>query len=175
MASRFHSRGPVRSRARRETSWFPIDAAQTSIASDTAIIISSLTAGEGAKRPFTIIRTQLTVHLSTDQLIANEIQALAVGMCVVSDQASAIGVTAVPTPDTDAGSDLWFLHRYIVNDFVFNSAIGFDARGGIMLHIDSKAMCKVNDDEDVVLVAESASFSFGSTLFTGGRLLIKEH
>ncbi len=171
---RSFNRSGIRS-TRRDTSWFDLPLTNVLVASNAAALVLSLTAAELAKRPFTIIRTQLTCHLGSDQLIADELQAMAVGMCVVSDQASAIGVTAVPTPDTDSASDLWFLHRYLVTSFFFNSAVGFDANGGKMVHIDSKGARKVNDSEDVILAVETGAISSGVSFTLGGRLLIKEH
>ena len=170
--SRFTPRAPGQ---RRQTSWFEIQLTQTAVASNAAVLVASLTTAEKAKRPFTIVRTQLSTHLTTDQLAATELQAIAVGMCVVSDQASAIGVTAIPTPDTDMASDLWFLHRWNFDEFLLASAVGFDSPTGRILHIDSKAMRKVNNDEDVVLVVETGAISSGVNFITAGRLLIKEH
>jgi len=140
-----------------------------------AVLIASLSAAADAKRPFTIIRSYLHVHLRSDQLSADEFQQVAVGMCVVTDQASAIGVTAVPTPSTDADSDMWYLHRWMTSDFAFITGAGFDAASGISADIDSKAARKVNDDQDVLLVAETSALSEGIQLVTAGRFLIKEH
>ena len=167
--------GFSRNASKRMSSWFTIDLASTAIASNTAVLVSSYSAAALAKRPFTIVRTQLTIHLTTDQLAASEFQAVALGMCVVSDQASAIGVSAVPTPDTDSASDLWYLHRWLFDQFDFGDATGFQSNAGLFLHIDSKAMRKVNDDEDSILVVESGAISSGSLLVVGGRQLIKEH
>ena len=34
---------------------------------------------------------------------------------MVSDQAVAVGVSAIPTPVTELSSDLWFVHQWIMN------------------------------------------------------------
>ena len=47
--------------------------------------------------------------VESDQSAATELFIGNLGLAVVSDQATAVGVTAVPTPATDRGSDLWFL------------------------------------------------------------------
>jgi len=175
MARRF-TRGRVAAGSRRLTSWFTIPPASVTMTSTGGSLISSLNAAGLARRPFTIIRTHLTVHMASDQIIADEIQAMAVGMCVVSDQATAIGVTAVPTPDTDRASDLWYLHQDLMSDFSFATGVGFDAQGGSVVHIDSKAMRKVNDDQDVLLVAElSSGISNGLFARFAGRFLVKDH
>jgi len=75
----------------------------------------------------------------------------------------------------DSKSDLWFIHQYLVNDFTFVSSVGFDAAGGNRYTIDSKAMRKVNEDQDVVLVGEFSSTGSGFTLMVAGRLLIKHN
>jgi len=167
--------GPLRRGQKRATSWDTIVVATTNVASNTAVLLASADADLKAKRPFTIVRTQLELYVTSDQTAASENQQLAVGMCVVSDQASAIGVSAIPTPDTDAGSDLWFLHQWMFSSFVFGTGVGFIEGEGRTVHVDSKAMRKVNDDEDVLVVCEASGNSSGLIVVHGGRILIKEH
>ena len=129
-------------------------------------------------RPFTIIRTHLELFGSSDQAAASESFAFAVGLAVVSEQAAAIGVTAVPTPITDMESDMFFLHKVVMGDFVFASGSGFqDTPIGSGISIDSKAMRKVNNDQNVVLVLEGAIAGFGEGCIgvVGGRMLVKLH
>jgi len=160
---------------RRTTSWLDIPISTAVLGAGGASIFASLTVAEKAKRPFTIVRTYLEVMFESDQTAAQEIQLGAIGLCVVSDQASAIGVTAVPTPDTDLASDLWFLNKVLFNRFDFATASGFDSQGSRLFSLASKAMRKVNDDEDVVVVIETTGGSNGAQFFIGGRILIKEH
>jgi len=135
-----------------------------------------MTAVELAKRPFTIIRTRLVVHISSDQLAVDELQVAALGVCVVSSQAVAIGVTAVPTPVSDAGSDLWLAHQPMVGEFAFVTGVGFDAAGGKQYMIDSKAQRKVNDDQELIIVVQNSVLSAnGAQVTILGRILIKEH
>ncbi len=147
------------------------------VAASGAVLVASLSVAEKARRPFTIVRTHLTYQIESDQSVALEDYGVAVGMCVVSDQAAAIGVTAVPTPVTDLASDLWYLHQITFGTFVFASAVGFVERAGpeSNQHVDSKAMRKVNDDQDVLLVAEGTGIGSGMILRVAGRLLVKEH
>ena len=160
---------------KRMTSWLDVEPLSSAIDTSGSVITHSLTAVEKARRPFTIVRTHLLVRITSDQLSADEFQFGALGMCVVSDQAEAIGVTAVPTPITDLASDLWFVHQLLSNEFVFITGAGFDAAGGAVFEIDSKAMRKVNDDEDAIVVVETSSISFGALYQIAGRVLIKEH
>ncbi len=143
-------------------------------AASTAVLTASLNAAALALRPFTVVRTRLDWAVRSDQVAASEIYGLALGFAVVSDQASAIGVTAVPTPFTDQGSDLFFLYEQIFGQIVILSAVGQNEAGQLR-QIDSKAMRKVNDDQDVVVVLESNTFEVGQASILGGRMLIKLH
>ena len=165
----------VRGGQRRATSWIDIPIQPVALGAGGAAITHTMTAIELAKRPITVIRTHLELLFQSDQLSATETQLGAVGLCVVSDQAAAIGITAVPTPDTDLASDLWFLNQILMNDISVNSAVGFDSMAGRLFSMDSKAMRKVNDDQQIVVVIELTGGSDGAIFTLGGRLLIKEH
>ncbi len=169
-------RGHLVRRSRRETSWLDIEPVGVNFSAPGSVAITHvMTAAELAKRPFTVVRTRIMLQIASDQLVANETAIGGFGLCVVSSQSVAIGVTAVPTPITDMGSDLWFAHQLVMADFFFITAAGFDAQGGKTFEIDSKAMRKVNDDQEIVLVGEAAGTSLGFNLDIAGRLLIKEH
>ena len=161
---------------RRATSWREVQPTVTTVTGAGGTILASLDAEELAKRPFTIVRTHLVWSLQSDQLGASEQYGGALGFAVVSEQAEGIGVTAVPHPVLDAGSDLWFVHQWMIGSFIFGSGVGFlepNDRFGV---IDSKAMRKVNDDQDVVLVHElSTVLGGGQIISVAGRVLIKEH
>ena len=157
---------------RRETDWFGFDFDATSQTGGGASILLSLNAAALAMRPFTVIRTHVELLVVSDQAAAIEVQAGAYGVAIVSDQANAIGVTAVPTPVTDISSDLWLVHQVFFAD---ESNLTDRTKGGARYSIDSKAMRKVNADQDLVVVAENSSVGSGYTLFSGGRLLVKLH
>jgi len=135
-------------------------------------IIASANAALLALRPFTIIRQYYELLLVSDQAAAIEKHGIAFGVCVVSDQASAIGVTAVPTPETDAGSDLWMLHTYM---FGQESNLTDRSQPARHLKVESKAMRRVVDDQDFLVVAEFVNIGGGSILSSAGRVLIKIH
>ncbi len=161
----------------RETLWIEGVHTRYSVAAGGALVILSLSTAELALRPFTVIRTRGVWSIKSDQVIAGEPQAAGLGSCVVSDQAAAIGVTAVPTPITDMSSDLWFVYEFLLAEFTFVSAVGFDAQGAVSGKYDSKAMRKVEDGQDVITVLEvpSSATSEGSTIMHQCRLLIKLH
>ena len=178
MARGIRSRVPVGVRRgdRRETDWFtfmPFGTAQLTAAGGT--LYFSLNAAALAQRPFTVIRTQFEWFLRSDTISANESYAAAMGIAVVSSQAVAIGVTAVPTPVTDADSDLFFAYKAAVGHLAFTTGTGY-RNVGDLYHIDSKAMRKVETGQDIIVVAElDAAFGQGVFSVIGGRMLIKNH
>ena len=138
-----------------------------------AVILNSANAALLSLRPFTVVRVRGILHLSSDQAGAPEQQAVAMGLCVVSDQALAIGVSAVPTPVTDAFSDLFFVYQEIMTKGDATAA----GQIGEMVQYDSRAMRKVSDDQDVIVVLESqlAALTDGTITRHHGRMLIKLH
>ena len=115
MARRDFRRGAVAIRKSRETTWFQFQPLEVATVAG-GIIMFSLNAAALALRPFTIVRSRFEVALRSDIAGGSEIQRAAYGIAVVSDQALAVGVTAVPTPITDMGSNLWLLHGLIYGD-----------------------------------------------------------
>jgi len=161
---------------RRETAWISAIFDTTNNAgAGAATLVRSFNAAALALRPFTIVRQHYLLSLQSDQVIATEDQVAGVGTCVVSDQANAIGITAVPTPFTDVGSDLWNLIEFIQSSFLFLDATGVDAQFATSRKLDSKAMRKVEVGQQFIMTQESASSSDGFSLSTVGRLLIKLH
>ncbi len=160
---------------RRETVWIGITEAQnTIVAASTALISSSLNAAALALRPFTVVRTRGILSIDSDQIAASERTGYAFALAVVSDQAAAIGVSAVPTPITDRGSDLFFVYEEMFGHFERGDNTGFQVNEQVY-RFDSKAMRKVNEDQDVVITKETSSVSMGVVATSAGRLLIKLH
>ena len=159
---------------RRETVWFqfPFDE-RTLAASATAFLSYSLNAAALELRPFTIIRSRFEWFVRSDQSAATELYIGNLGFCVVSDQAVAVGVTAVPTPATDLGSDLWFLIQQWIGNFTL---VGTDVTTEVRSQvIDSKAARKVDIGQDVVGVIEAGIGGSGVTMSQVGRMLVKLH
>ncbi len=157
----------------RETLWIGIGTVEAALTgAPTAVILNALNAAALALRPFTVIRTRMVMFGRSDQVIAGESWGVDVAGVVVSEQASAIGVTAVPTPATDVGSDLFFMYEQIFGRFQFLDSTGA-VNMGVFKQIDSKAMRRVNEDQDVLIVAENEVN--GVQLITSGRILVKLH
>ena len=157
----------------RLTTWFefkPIDILMAAI--DTAVLGFSLNVAALALRPFTVVRSHFYLSLRSDQAAVQESQAIGFGLAVVSDQSVAIGVTVVPTPISDLGSNMWFVHQLL---FGQESGLVDTAVGPYNVEVDSKAMRKVEVGQDIIVVAETASLGLGSILRVGGRMLVKNN
>ncbi len=171
--SGFINRGGV---ARRESLWLFWDTSESTLSgAPTAVLTNQLNAAALALRPFTIVRTRGIFFARSDQLVANESYIGDLGFAVVSDQASAIGVTAVPTPLTDKGSDLFFVYEQIHGriQVASGAGTGVPTNLGLMRTFDSKAMRKVEGDQDVISTVENEIQ--GCVVTLSARMLIKLH
>ena len=165
-------RGAAAISSKRLTSWFQFKPAISSQTSAGGVILFQLNAAALALRPFTIIRTHFEMRILSDQVAATEDQA-AIGGAIVSDQAVAVGITAVPTPITDMASDLWFFHQLMFNSTQILTSVGADSPGS-NYSVDSKAMRKVDIGQDMIIVSEiSTDAGAGVDLLFGGRILVK--
>lgn len=159
---------------KRESLWFNVVFSVSTLAAGTPVILGSLSATGLALRPFTVIRARGLLSVATDQIAATEDQLVAYGACVVSDQADAIGVTAVPTPVADSGSDLWFMYQLGYSQFRFGSAIGFSKLSSEFA-VDSRAMRKVEEGQQLIEVLENSASGQGANVIAGVRFLVKLH
>ena len=172
MARRSHQvirRGPT-----RETLWFEFQTNSTITAASTALLDFSLNAAALALRPFTIVRTRGELFSRSDQQLATEVYGGNWGIAVVSDQAAAIGVTAVPNPVSDYGSDLWLAIEAVHGQFTFATAASI-MESGARTVIDSKAMRRVDVGQDVIVARETPSFSPSWRTTQTFRMLVKLH
>ena len=164
-------RGAAAISQKRLTSWFQFQPVEIQQIGAGGTILFSLNAAALALRPFTIVRTRFELALWSDQAAAIEEQTAGFAMAVVSDQASAIGVSAVPTPITDMASDLFFVYQLLYAD---ESNLTDRTRLATRMTIDSKAMRKVDIGQDLVVVAElDSGTSDGWFIKAGGRMLVK--
>ena len=160
-------RGP-----RRATDWIAssVETAFTALAGSTAFFDQLFSISE----PATVVRTRGSIWVKSDQHVADEYPFGALGMAVVTDQAAAIGVTALPTPITDQGSDSFFLWQPWAGGVEAATSVGFD---GAMLReykFDSKAMRKIEDSDNIVVTMENSS-TVGVDYLLLFRMLIKLH
>ena len=160
----------------RETIWGDVVATSTNLpGANSGVLINVTGAGFLALRPFTVVRLRGLLYIASDQAAASETQLAAFGACVVTDQAAAIGITAVPTPFIDQDSDSWFAYETMANDFLFDGG-GQGGNTGRVHRYDSKAMRKVEDGSQVIFVIENSALAAdGCNITHSARLLIKLH
>jgi len=162
-------RGP-----RRPTDWSAsvAQASYVALAAASAIISEVFVPIVGGE---TLIRTRGLFSYASDQEVANETQAGAFGIGVVSEQAATVGITAVPHPFTDAAWGGWLYHTYFASRFRFVSAVGVSFADGVTTQvIDSKAMRKIGENERLVVVVENIA-SAGMVFWNSERFLTKVH
>ncbi len=167
MARRFSNRTVTRTK--RGNVWFITDVTAVNVPAATKVLLASFNAAALALRPFTIIRTHLTVQWDSDQQVATESPVGAVGEIIVSDQAVGIGATAIPDPISQADAP-WFVWQGLITHFDFGSAVGFSRMGNQYI-IDSKAMRTVGNNEDKAIVATNTSGVGGDITIIGRRLV----
>ena len=81
----------------------------------------------------------------------------ACGICVVSENAAAAGVAAVPSPVTDVAWDGWFWHQFFslkVLTTTFADGVN-GAAAQAKFEVDSKAMRKMNITDVIIAVLEA--------------------
>ena len=162
------STGVVR---RRQTLWLAIPPLNLIQVAEGGVLAFVLNAAALQLRPFTIVRTLMWFHMRSDQAAASEFQMGAFGFSVVSDQAVAIGVTAVPTPIIDIGSDLFFAYQGLAGA----GADVVSGQSGFGFRMDSRAMRKVSEGHDIAGVLELSATGNGIDVLLAGRMLIKVH
>ena len=168
--------GRVGGGTRRQTLWLASTAETgvSGLAANTIVFDQSLTTAEKARRPFTVVRTRGRLWVQSDQASGNEEPLGALGFAVVSDQAVTIGVTALPAPILDQASDLWFVWEPWAASVKVATAASI-MQGFSEYAIDSKAMRKVEEGQDIVVMLQNNSAAHGMQYILEFRLLIKTH
>ncbi len=100
----------------------------------------------------TVTRVRGLIQFQSDQGIAAEFQLGAVGMIVVSSDALAVGITALPSPGNDITNDGWFVWVPLLNTV---GAADASANPGYRIVVDSKAQRIVHEGSVIVVVAEN--------------------
>jgi len=169
------SRGRVATRARRKTTWLSglDNGVMQNLAAGGTLFYSSLNAAALALLPFTIVRLRGLITVQSDQEAADEEGILGVGKAVVSTDAVAIGISALPTPITDQNSNLWFMYETVPWSWKLTTSGA--AQGATHHFFDSKGMRKVEDGQDIVMTVENWSSAFGCEFDIQSRMLIKLH
>ena len=160
---------------RRQTEWLSLAApdAFTTLNPNSKIQFSTgLTATELDKLPFTITRTIGLLVVKSDQVAVQENTFGAMGICVVSERALTVGITALPDPLTEANADFWFVFEpwSVIREVSNNSGTM-----SYMKVFDSRAQRKVEEGEQLAFIIANSNSGFGIQFGISLRMLIKLH
>ena len=121
------------------------------------------------------IRGELNCALSTITTSLDGFGRVAAGICVVSENAFAVGVTAIPTPADDIAWDGWIWYS-IVSLFGPSATVSnSDGPANVRIPIDSKAMRKLRAPDVLVGVMQFQT-EIGAAVITcklNTRMLLK--
>ncbi len=174
MANRMVTRRFAGRSVRRATEWVPsgIVTARTALAAGSVLLHQTF----AFSAPATIVRVRGSLWVGSDQSTATESPFGAIGLAVVTDQAVAIGVTAIPAPIADADSQQFLLWAPFLAD-VRAGADNTSWNAGTFTHtpMESKAMRKVDKGTAVVVVIENSSATDGMLFVVEFRMLVKVH
>ncbi len=168
------SRFPARGRGpRRSTDWIgsAVRSTTVALAANTAILDQSFALAE----PGTIVRVRGDLWIGTDQGAASENPFGALGFSLVKEQASTIGITALPLPYTDLNDDSFFVLQPWASRIRFLSGVGFDHRVFDHYVIDSKAQRKFVQGDEVVVTLENADATGAAIFILTFRMLVMLH
>ena len=140
----------------RLTEWIgPADQEYVAVASAGATLVASAP----FESPGTIMRTRGHVSIRPEVVSADLSIVGAFGIGIVTSEALAVGVTAVPHPFRDADWGNWYVWRSFSYREEFQTAASVNFLSWDF-EVDSKAMRKVRSNESFVMVAESQTGAF---------------
>ena len=125
-----------------------------SLAATTAMVVDTLVP---AVERQTIVRIRGLLSVKSDQTGGDEDAVGAFGIAVVEEPAATVGITALPTPTSDIGSDAWMYWTPFTYSVEFADATGFQVNAAQSLVVDSKAMRKVENNQRLVSVIQNIS------------------
>ena len=146
---------------------------QTSTASESIILGAGLTP---TTNEITVMRTRGLFDVSVQGRAGTDGDGMfgAVGIGKVTDPAFQIGITAIPTPITEAEWSGWLWHSFFSvhdQDISLAPGPGYHQR----IEIDSKAMRKLTSSEVFVAVVEVVEIgSLTIAMYLDTRLLIQD-
>jgi len=172
MPRRHGGSSPVRTGRRRKTGWELGPGTFTDLGAFTAS--QSVIVGSGIQfleDGLTLVRTRGFVELvQTGGVALGDGYTGAFGIAIVTAQAFGVGISALPTPITEANWDGWLWHQMF--SLRCNEA-NTDFKRQVF-EIDSKAMRKVGFEEVCYMVVEVDEIGDAIMEVTGGsRILMK--
>ena len=172
MARRTPRSGTFRPRRVRNLSWTgTVATTHTALAASSKVLVSTIIPSN-VNIDETVLRLVGGLHIISDQLSANEGQYGALGVIKITDVAFAVGISAIPDPISDVEDDGWMLYVPFVNDFAFNSGVGFDGNAGNWFPFDSKSKRTIEDGNRLAVVIANASSTLGLSFALYMRTLV---
>ncbi len=151
----------------RLTTWIgPADQGYQTVGAGASVLISSFAVEE----PLTVVRTRGVVSIAPSNFSINSVITGALGVGIVSSEALAIGITAIPGAWDDPEWGGWFVWRSFAWIFDVTTDVG-RLNASVEFELDSKAMRKMDANSAIVVVVESQANAFQA--FVGLRQLLK--
>lgn len=169
---------PVVRAQRRQSLWIPFAVGPSVSAANALTLVFSLNADGLDLAPFTVVRTRGLVTMWSDQSTAAEVPEGILGFIVVQNTAVLIGTSAIPDPLNEAAADFFVyqpMHNQTMRLTASTGTDGFTEPSKTEYVIDSKAMRKVDVQQDIAVVIRNTSASDGLAFFLTGRMLVKLH
>jgi len=168
-------RSPRIARSRRRTGWTggPGSSVNGSLTSSVVQLIGSglATLADG----LTLIRTRgsFQCHLTSASGAGDGFHC-ALGLCVINENAFAVGATAVMDPIADVDWDGWFYHQFFDVHAASTTITNTGGNAQVRIDIDSKGMRKMGEGDVVVGILESSEEGTAAAEFWfDTRLLFK--
>ena len=171
------SRAPRVVRQKRLNSWIGNNLIVETTVASNAILLAALSNAELLEEtPYTVVRTRGVLTVWSDQAGVSEAPQGIFGMIIVTDTAAQLGSTAVPDPLNDFADD-WYVYQPFQQPASrqVGGSGSFNEIGVTQYIIDSKAMRKVDRNENQVIVIRNSSATDGLIFTYIGRQLIKLH
>ncbi len=160
----------------RLNKWFFISVPVTTIAANALSLVASLNAEGLDDVPFTIVRTRGIFTIWSDQTAAAEAPRGIMSMIVVQNTAILIGSSAIPDPLNEPDADFFVYQPLQVQPLgQVGDGSTFAEVSQTQYTIDSKAMRKVDTQQDVAIMVRNSSATFGMNIAFQGRFLVKLH
>ena len=135
----------------------------------TKVILGSFVKLENAD--VTLVRARGSLMVQSDQGLS-EFQVGAMGMIIVTDEAFAVGASAIPAPVFDGGND-WSTWEPFQNQLLLSDATGVRDPAGFVRQFDSKAMRVWQEGTRIVIMIENASATTGLLAGVVMRILVR--
>ncbi len=154
---------------RRKTEWVAssVPVGVAALASNTISFIQQ----RDILEPQTVVRTRGHLYVQSDQAAAREEAFGAFGLAAVQKPAADLGVTALPAPLDEMGSDVW----YTWVPWACSKSAGDGDASVFSMPFDSKGQRKLVEGEALVALVQNSGSGFGVEFEVFWRELIMLH